>query len=106
MGSIGGCPTGQTVLTKGYDLPAKFVLHTVGPMNEDPDMLRSSYTTTLDCAAKNGIRSVALCCVSTGIFGFPIQAASHIALDTVKRWLDTNVDVLQRVIFVVFRQVE
>lgn len=96
------CATGQTVVTGGYRLPAKHVLHTVGPTKEDHDALRSCYRTTLDKAVEHGMQSVALCCVSTGIFGFPLLSATHTALDTVRSWIDENGDKVPRIVFVVF----
>uniref|UniRef100_A0A7S4T1H9 Macro domain-containing protein n=1 Tax=Alexandrium monilatum TaxID=311494 RepID=A0A7S4T1H9_9DINO len=96
------CPTGSTVITRGYRLPAKFVLHTVGPTGIDRKALQSSYRTTLDVAVQNGLRSVGLCCVSTGIFGFPLRLATHIALSTVRTWLDTHPGKMDCVVFTVF----
>ena len=77
---IGSCRTGDTVITNGYSLPATWVLHTVGPTTEDVAALRSCYTTILDTCKARQIKSVALCCVSTGIYGFPAKKAAHTAL--------------------------
>lgn len=103
---IGHCPTGQTRITRGYRLPSKHVLHTVGPIKEDPVALRSSYQTTLDTAVANRLRSVGCCCVSTGIFGFPLEAATHVALSTVRTWLDENPGKLDHIVFVLFTEKE
>lgn len=100
------CPTGQTVITEGFRLPARYVLHTVGPTSPNRAMLCSSYKTTLDLAVEHGLRSVGLCCVSTGIFGFPLKQATHIALDTARQWLDDNPSKLQRIVFVMFKAEE
>jgi O-acetyl-ADP-ribose deacetylase (regulator of RNase III) len=87
-------PTGQAKITPGYCLPAKYVLHTVGPIVQGPltdehrELLRSSYRSCLELAEKNGLRSVAFCCISTGVFMFPAEEAASIAVDTVKKYLD------------------
>lgn len=97
-------PAGHAKLTKGYNLPAKYILHTVGPIiygsvtQKDKDTLASCYTSCLDLAAENGIKSIAFCCLSTGVFHFPNELACEIAVSTVKNWLlqhkDTNIKVL------------
>lgn len=87
-------PTGQAKITPGYCLPARYVLHTVGPIVQGPltdehrDLLRSSYRSCLGLAEKNGLRSVAFCCISTGVFMFPAEEAAHIAVETVRDYLD------------------
>lgn len=87
-------PTGRAKITPGYCLPAKFVLHTVGPIVSGPltdehrELLRSSYRSCLELAAENKLRSVAFCCISTGVFMFPAQEAAKIAVDTVRSFLD------------------
>ena len=89
-----GCeePTGQAKITPAYNLPSKYVIHTVGPIvdgaltQEHRDLLASSYRACLDVAAENGCDSIAFCCISTGVFGFPKQAAAEIAVQTVKDW--------------------
>lgn len=87
-------PTGQAKITPGYCLPAKFVLHTVGPIvlgeltDEHRDLLRSSYRSCLELAEQNRLKSVAFCCISTGVFMFPGEEAARIAVDTVKSFLD------------------
>jgi O-acetyl-ADP-ribose deacetylase (regulator of RNase III) len=75
-----GCATGHTRITKGYNLPARAVLHTVGPVGERPSELRSCYKTCMQLARRHHLRSVAFCCVSTGIFGYPLANATKIAL--------------------------
>lgn len=100
-------PTGQAKVTPAYNLPAKRVIHTVGPIaNGRPTdlhrkQLASCYTSCLDAAAAEGLGSVAFCCISTGVFGFPQQEAAEIAVRTVRAWLDdTRLDM--RVVFNVF----
>ena len=86
-------PTGSAKITGGWNLPARHVLHTVGPIADgNPTQLHraqlaSCYTSCLDLAAKNGLHSVAFCCISTGVFGFPQRLAAPIAVDTVRDWL-------------------
>ena len=86
-------PTGQAKLTKGYNLPAKHVLHTVGPIIDGPltdrdrELLASCYRSCLKLAEENGLKSVAFCCISTGVFRFPKDEAARIAVSTVREYL-------------------
>lgn len=103
-------PTGQAKITSAYNLPAKYVLHTVGPIitgqvsRQDEDLLASCYRSCLDLAAEKGLRSVAFCCISTGVFSFPADRAAEIAVKTVRQWLDDHQESsAQKVIFNVFR---
>jgi O-acetyl-ADP-ribose deacetylase (regulator of RNase III) len=82
------CPAGSTVVTPAFALPCKHVLHTVGPQGVKPTVLRSAYRSALDACVANGVRSVALCCLSTGIFGYPSQLAAPVALRAVREWLE------------------
>jgi len=102
--TLHGCPTGQTKITRGYDLPAKYVLHTVGPTDANPANLELCYNTCLELVVKHNIRSVAFCGISTGIFGFPLYPASRIALETVRKWLekDDNKNKVDLIIFCTF----
>lgn len=108
-----GCPeeTGGAKITRGYRLPAKFVLHTVGPIvhgglsDAHEAALASCYQSCLDLAADVGdIKTVVFCAISTGVFGFPKPEAAHIALSTVASWLTTHLGVVDRVIFNVFSE--
>jgi O-acetyl-ADP-ribose deacetylase (regulator of RNase III) len=83
-----GCPRGKAKITRAYNLPAKYVIHTVGPIGENPDALHSCYKSVLKLAVKHNIKSLVFCGISTGIYGYPLYAASHIALATVRTWLD------------------
>ena len=89
-------PTGQAKATAAYNLPSKRIIHTVGPIaNGCPtdlhrEQLASCYTSCLDLAASESLRSIAFCCISTGVFGFPQQEAAEIAVRTVREWLDTT----------------
>ena len=92
---LNGCETGKAKITKGYNLPAKFVIHTVGPVYSDgksgePELLESCYRESLRLAAENGVRSIAFPCISTGVYGFPFREACVIALRTVEDFLRTN----------------
>lgn len=88
--NLPGLQTGQAVLTKGYKLPAKYIIHTVGPRNEDAESLKQCYTNCLELVLKHNIKTVGFCCISAGVFGFPLKAATNIALDTVRNFLEKN----------------
>ncbi len=82
---IGGCPTGEARLTRGYRLPAKHVIHTVGPVwrggtHGEPDLLASCYRNSLRLAVENGIRTIAFPAISCGVYGYPIEQAAKIAV--------------------------
>ena len=102
-------PTALPMLTDGYNLPAKKVVHIVGPIVYDgltPKLesdLADCYRNTLDLCAENGLRSVAFCCISTGVFSFPNRRAAEIAVETVSKWLDEHIGQVDRVIFNVFK---
>ncbi|KAF9644900.1 A1pp-domain-containing protein [Thelephora ganbajun] len=107
--TLGGCETGFAKITKGYDLPAKHIIHAVGPVYSSRNVetkatqLRSCYKTSLEIAVQNDLKHIAFPSLSTGIFGYPIEDATHIALDTTRLFLDTpDGDKLDRVIFVVW----
>ena len=97
------------MLTDAYNLPAKKVVHIVGPIVQyrlTPDLekdLADCYRNTLDVCAENGLKSVAFCCISTGVFHFPNKEAAGIAVYTVKEWLAAHPGKIERVIFNVFK---
>lgn len=103
---LGGCATGQAKLTKGYRLPAKWVIHTVGPVwkdgtrNED-ELLASCYRNCFAIAAQNNIRTIAFPSISTGAYGFPMERAAQIALSETKKFLETNRE-MENVLLVCF----
>lgn len=104
-------PTGQAKITSGYNLPAKYVLHTVGPIVSGPltreheELLASCYKSCLELAEKYEVKSLAFCCLSTGVFMFPNQRAAEIAVDTVKHYLSDHSGI-ERVIFNVFKDLD
>lgn len=105
-------PTGKAKITSGYNLPAKHVIHTVGPIiygsltRKDEELLASCYRSCLECADKNGLTSIAFCCISTGEFHFPNERAAEIAVQTVKEYLNTNNTSVKKVIFNVFKDLD
>ena len=104
--TFNGCATGQTRLTKGYDLPARFVLHTVGPIGERPHELESCYRSCLSLARRHKLRSIGFCCVSTGIFGYPLAAATNVALKTCLTYLNEFSSDFDLLTFACFRSDE
>jgi len=101
-----GCATGQAKITKGYNLPAKWVIHTVGPIwqggnYQEDELLASCYRSCLAIATQYEIRSIAFPAISTGVYGFPIERAARIAVSEVKKFLEGNTSV-EQVIFVCF----
>ncbi|XP_066465611.1 ADP-ribose glycohydrolase MACROD2 isoform X2 [Tiliqua scincoides] len=110
--NLSGCETGQAKITCGYDLPAKYVIHTVGPIarghisDTHKEDLANCYKSSLKLAKENLIRSIAFPCISTGIYGFPNEPAAGIALTTIKEWLSKNYHEMDRVIFCVFLEVD
>lgn len=102
-------PTAVPMLTDAYNLPAKKIVHIVGPIVEyrlTPRLendLAACYRNTLDLCEQNGLRSVAFCCISTGVFRFPNQRAAEIAVETVTEWIKGHPSAVDRIIFNVFR---
>lgn len=102
-------PTGVPMLTDGYNLPAKKVIHVVGPIvqfNLTPLLeqdLANCYINTLNMCLENNLKAVAFCCISTGVFHFPNERAAEIAVSTVRSWLSEHPGVMERVIFNVFK---
>ncbi|XP_018522550.1 ADP-ribose glycohydrolase MACROD2 isoform X2 [Lates calcarifer] len=110
--SLNGCDTGKAKITCGYDLPAKYVIHTVGPVARghvgpiETNDLTSCYQNSLRLMKEYGLSTVAFPCISTGIYGFPNDPAADIALNTVKSWIEENPDKITRVIFCVFLETD
>ncbi|CAG0888777.1 unnamed protein product [Cyprideis torosa] len=97
----GGCPTGEARISGGYNLPAKYVISTVGPKGEKPDLLTSCYKNSLVLAKRYGLKTIAFPCISTGVYGYPVEKATLVALETVKQFLLEN-NSISRVVFCVF----
>ncbi|HVI39042.1 MAG TPA: O-acetyl-ADP-ribose deacetylase [Anaerovoracaceae bacterium] len=93
--TLHGCKTGQAKITKGYQLPAKYVIHTVGPVwhgggHREHELLADCYRNSLRLALENGVKSIAFPAISTGVYGYPKEQASQIAVDTIKEFLNGN----------------
>ena len=103
--TIGGCPTGEARLTKGYNLKAGHVIHTVGPVYsgkpKDPVLLANCYRNSLDLAVRHGIKSLAFPAISCGVYGYPVEDAAHIAIDTCLNFLEDHPEI-ERIVFVLF----
>ena len=102
--------TGKAFITNGYNLPSKYVIHTVGPIiyenltEKEISELKNCYINSLELAKVNNIKTIAFPCISTGEFRFPKELASKIAIETVKEYLDTNEKYFERIIFNVFSE--
>ena len=106
--TLGGCPTGQARITRGYRLPAKHVIHTVGPVwggghRGEEDLLAQCYRNCFRLMEEHGLRSIAFPAISCGAYGFPLDRAAAIALTEIKRFLEHNKEV-ERVVVVCYTQ--
>lgn len=106
---LGGCETGEAKMTAGYRLPAKFVIHTVGPVygharGRERSLLSNCYLNSLDLGQSKNLKTIAFPCISTGVYMFPQEEAAKIAIETVKSYIKDNPDVFQEIIFVTFRE--
>ncbi|HKZ16810.1 MAG TPA: O-acetyl-ADP-ribose deacetylase [Geobacteraceae bacterium] len=104
--SIGGCPTGEARITGGYDLPARYIIHTVGPVysldgENAPSLLASCYRSSLQLAVRHGVATIAFPAISCGIYGYPVEKACSIAIDTTLDFLE-NDDSINMVTFILF----
>jgi O-acetyl-ADP-ribose deacetylase (regulator of RNase III) len=103
---LGGCKTGEAKLTPGFNLPAKFIIHTVGPIwnggkNNEDTLLANCYKNSLRLAVENKITTIAFPAISTGVYHFPLERATQIAITEVKKFLEKN-EPIEKVIFVCF----
>ena len=103
---LGGCPTGDVRITSGYDLPAQYIIHTVGPVYHDGTegearFLASCYRNSLECAVKHNCNSIAFPAISCGVYGYPIQQAATIAIEEVMKFIDKD-KTLESIIFACF----
>jgi O-acetyl-ADP-ribose deacetylase len=108
--TIGGCPTGESRITKGYRLPASHVIHTVGPVYRggdkgEPELLAGCYRSSLQLAADNGVETIAFPAISCGVYGYPVDQAARIALETTAGFLADHPEIRQ-VVFVLFGQAD
>ncbi len=104
--TLNGCDTGDAKITKGYNLPAKYVIHTVGPVwyggkNNEDELLASCYRRSLEVAVENNVKTIAFPSISTGVYRFPFERACRIAVKTVKEFLEKN-ELPEKVIFVCY----
>ena len=104
---LGGCKTGQAKLTKAYNLPCDYIIHTVGPVwngggKNEEELLASCYYNSMKLAMDNGIRTIAFPSISTGIYGYPVEMAAKTAVSTVARFLEENEDKFDLVEWVLF----
>ena len=105
--TLGGCPTGEARITGGYDLPAKWVIHTVGPVwngggNGEDELLASAYRNSLKLADEHGVKTIAFPSISTGVYGFPVERAAPIALREITSFLDAGPRSIEQVILVAY----
>jgi len=104
---LNGCKTGQAKITKGYNLPCQYIIHTVGPVwndgkKQEEELLADCYKNTIRVAVENGIRTIAFPSISTGIYHFPVEKAAKIAVSTVAAFLQENEGALDLVVWVLF----
>ena len=102
----GGCPTGEAVITTAGNMPARYVIHTVGPvwhggMNDEDQLLANAYSNSLRLAVDNGVKTIAFPNISTGVYGFPKERAANIAIEAVRKFLKNDKS-LHEVVFVCF----
>jgi O-acetyl-ADP-ribose deacetylase (regulator of RNase III) len=106
---IGGCPTGEARITRAYRLPARHVIHTVGPVwrggdHRESELLASAYRSSLDLARENSLRTIAFPAISTGVYGFPAGLAAEIAVRTVNEVATLNPSAFDEVVFCSFSE--
>lgn len=102
---IGGCPTGEARLTRGYRLPARYVIHTVGPVYQgaprDRELLSACYRNSIELAVRHNVATIAFPAISCGVYGYPIEEACRIAIDTTMAFLESH-PAIQQVVFILF----
>lgn len=109
--TLNGCKTGEVKMTKAYNITnAKFIVHAVGPVyhgeDRDAELLANAYTNSLDIALTKDCKSIAFPCISTGVYGYPIDEATQVSYNAVKNWLIAHQEVMMKVYFCCFRDVE
>ncbi|XP_025425069.1 uncharacterized protein LOC112693987 [Sipha flava] len=100
--TLNGCKMGCAKITKGYKLPAKYVIHTVGPRGEQQDKLQTAYESCLNLAVEKKLRTIAFPCISTGVYGYPQEEAAIVALRVIRDFLEHDHNLIERIIFCVF----
>lgn len=105
--TLHGCPTGEAKITKGYDLPVGYVIHTVGPIwhggsSDEERLLASCYYNSLKLAAENGLHKVAFPSISTGVYGYPVEKAAKVAVRTVLRFAENEQSGIEKVFWACF----
>jgi O-acetyl-ADP-ribose deacetylase (regulator of RNase III) len=106
---VGGCPTGEARINGGYRLPARYVIHTVGPVWRggnagEPELLASAYRSSLALARDHGLRSIAFPAISTGVYGFPVERAAAIAVGTINTFIEAHPAAFGEVVFCCFSE--
>jgi O-acetyl-ADP-ribose deacetylase (regulator of RNase III) len=104
---LGGCKTGQAKITRGHRLPARHIIHTVGPVwrgggHGEPGLLADCYRHSLDLALAHGLKTIAFPAISTGIYGYPVEAAAEVAIATIREWLANQPEAIDEVQLVCF----
>jgi O-acetyl-ADP-ribose deacetylase (regulator of RNase III) len=107
--TIGGCPTGEARITRGYRLPARFVIHTVGPVwrgggSGEPELLASAYRSSLELALENGLQRTAFPAISTGVYAFPADQAAEVAVRTLSAFVEVAPDAFAELVFCCFSE--
>lgn len=108
--ALHGCNTGEAKITKGYELPAKYIIHTVGPIyrfhspKEDAELLTDCYQNSLNLAKKYDLHKIIFSSISTGVYGYPALEAAQVAFKAVRTWLENNADYKMRVVMCAFDQ--
>ncbi|MGI6588285.1 MAG: O-acetyl-ADP-ribose deacetylase [Peptococcia bacterium] len=104
---LGGCPTGEAKITTGGNLPCQYVIHTVGPRyrgdnHQESKLLYNAYYNSLKVAVENNVQTIAFPSISTGVYKYPLEKASEVAIKAVKDFLDTHQDKIKEILFVLF----
>lgn len=104
---LGGCEVGEAKITKGYNLPSKYIIHTVGPdygyeKGRDAELLKSCYINSLNLSKEHGIKTIAFPAIAVGVFHYPLQEATKIAVDTVREFVKQNPEDLDEIRFIAF----
>ncbi len=108
---LGGCKTGEAKITKGYNLPAKYIIHTVGPVyghenGKEEELLYLCYWNSLKLAKENNVRTIALPCISTGVYRYPKDEAAKVAIRAVRDFIKKHPNVLDKIIFTTFSELD